>query len=115
MAQLDISLIIYSDVDHKDQVALIPLFAGSELNHDMWRCWHWAKDHGVTIYNPAIYDPRFRDEFKEAGTIISKAQITKWINQDVLSSKVRKKVDGTTLLRPYPDNYVFKLIFTDWS
>lgn len=115
MAQLDISLIIYSDKNQENQVALIPLFTGSKVNHDLWKCWHWAEDNGFTVYNPAIYDPRFKDKFKNAGTIISKEQITEWINEDILSSEVRNKVDGEALLKSYPDNYVFKLIFVDWS
>lgn len=26
----------------------------------------------VKVYNPAIYDPRFKEEFKDAGQIVSK-------------------------------------------
>lgn len=115
MAQLDITLYVYSDQSQTNQVAQIDLYPGSALKFELWECWHWAVANGFKVYNPAIYDPRFKEEFKDAGQIVSKNKLVFWLNEGYLSAKHRDKTDGSELLHNYPDNYVFKLIFADWS
>lgn len=115
MAQLDITLHIYSDKSQNRQVGRIALYPGPTLNFDMWKCWDWAVEKGFTVYNPSIYDPRFKDEFKDAGKVISKNKLVSWLNNGYLSSSQLGVSKGFSLLRAYPDNYIFKIIFADWS
>lgn len=115
MAKLDITLTIYSDSNKSNQVARIKLYAGSAVNYNLWDCWDWATDHGFTVYNPSIYDPRFKEEFKDAGTNVAKSQMVKWLDDDVLSTMCREKVDGARILKDYPESYIFNLKFVDWS
>ena len=115
MAELDITLTIYSDDSKSNQVARISLYPGPEVEYNIMSCWDWAKQHGFTVYNPSIYDPRFESQFKDAGTDVLKSQVVKWLNEGVLSTKARQKVDGTTQLRYYPATYIFNLKFVDWS
>lgn len=115
MAELDITLTIYSDGARNKQVARFALYAGSALHYDIWKCWHWATDNGFIVYNPSVYDPRFEGDYKKAGTDIPKQKIVSWLNDDLLSTGIRQKVDGTNLLEEYPDSFVFNLKFVDWS
>lgn len=115
MAELDITLTIYSDKNKSNQVARLPLFMGAAVNYNVMACWNWAIEQGFTVYNPSIYEERFKELYKDAGTDIEKSKIVKWLDEYILSTTIGAKVDGATALEQYPDTFIFNLKFVDWS
>lgn len=115
MAELDITLTIYSDRSKGIQLASKNLYVGPTLDFELWRGWDWAKKHGFTVYAPQFYDPGCKELYRNSGTDVPKWQLVEWLDEGVLTTRQGKKVDGTSALRYYPRTCGFNIRFVDWS
>lgn len=108
---VDITLDIYDPSDTK-ALGRHCLYFGNTLNHNaLWDGWHWVKEQGMDIDGPWALD----NKAEKRGTIVTKAQLSKWIEEGFLSITPRSEDFSADFLKSYPEDSIFRLWFLDWS